>query len=110
MSDLIPDVIRTTLNGSGNATVRFGPIRPGTAWRVTGVSVSVATATLEATGVLTRNGVRISETFSASSGASDNALPAEPLWPGQTYEFTWTGGDANAVATLSYRGTQLLGV
>jgi hypothetical protein len=106
----IRDTVTTVLDGSGNGSVFFGPGRPNTRWVITGVSVNASTKDLEATGVLYRgSSERISETFSASSGASDNALPDDPLWPGQVYTFTWTGGDPGATGTLTYRGTEITG-
>lgn len=106
----IRDSRTVTLDASGNGSVQFGPGRPNTRWLIEGVSVSVSTKVLEALGVLTdSSGARISETFTASSGDSDNALPDTPLWPGQTYRFTWTGGDVGAVATASFRGKEITG-
>ena len=106
----IRDSRSVILDGSGNGSVSFGPGRPNTRWVITGVSVSVATKVLEATGVLTRGGLRVSETFTASSGDSDNELPVDPLWPGETYIFTWTAGDAGQRATLAFRGDEITGV
>lgn len=106
----IRDSRSTTLDGTGGGSVQFGPGRPNTRWRIQGVSVNVSTNTLEATGVLFRGGERISETFTASTGDSDNELPDIPLWPGETYRFVWSGGDAGATATLSFRGEEITGV
>lgn len=103
----IRDVRSVVLDASGNGSVSFGPGRPNTQWIITGVSVSVATNTLEAMGVLSRGGQRVSETFTASSGDSDNELPDYPLWPGETYTFTWTAGDVGARATLAFRGEEI---
>lgn len=106
----IRDTRSVTLDASGNGSVQFGPGRPNTRWIITGVSVSTSTNTLEATGVLRRGGERISETFTASSGDSDNALPDAPLWPGETYTFTWSGGDVGARADLAFRGEEISGM
>ncbi|MBG0819132.1 hypothetical protein [Planomonospora sp. ID82291] len=106
----IRDTRSTTLDGTGGGSVQFGPSRPNTRWLIQGVSVNVSSNTEEATGVLYRGGERVSETFTASSGDSDNDLPAIPLWPGETYRFQWTGGDAGATATLSFRGEEITGM
>lgn len=106
----IRDTRSVLLDGSGNGSLSFGPGRPNTRWVINGVSVNVATNNLESSGVLLQNGSRISETFAASSGASDNELPDRPLWPGETFTFQWTGGDPGARATLSYRGEEITGL
>lgn len=106
----IRDVRSVVLDGAGNGTVQFGPGRPNTRWIITGVSVKTSTNTLEARGDLFRGGELVSSTFTASSGDSDNELPAYPIWPGEVYRFTWSGGDPGARAELAFRGEEITGV
>jgi hypothetical protein len=106
----IRDTRSVVLDGAGNGRVLFGPGRPNTRWVITGVSVNVSSNTLEARGDLYRGGELVSSTFTASSGDSDNELPPYPIWPGESYQFVWTAGDAGARATLAFRGEEITGV
>lgn len=102
------DTKRVTLNGSGTGTVTFGPSRPGEKWTVNRTSVLVSTQVLEAQAKTYRGSVGpgsfISGTVSGSTGDTDDGLN-EVLWSGQYLTVQWTGGDANAVATVTYGGT-----
>ncbi len=96
-----------TLDGSGNGQVQFGPTR--TTWIVKRASVRTSTAVNMPTAVLYRGTVNpgsiISDTYSGS-GDTDSDINEEPLYPGQFYTCRWTGGDAGALATISYSGTE----
>lgn len=105
----IRDTRSAIVGAAGTASISFGPNRANTRWVVTGISVNVSTAVLESTALVTRNGGRISETFTGSSGDSDNALPTDPLWPGEQYTVAWTGADVGARASVTFRADEITG-
>jgi hypothetical protein len=98
------------LNGSGDGTVTLGPSSPGVVWYPATVAVQVATNVSEATGYLyvgvaEAPGNLIGTTQTASTGDSDD-LPGYPVYPGTFLIFSWSGGDAGQVATMTVFGSQ----
>jgi hypothetical protein len=101
-----------TLNGSGNGTVKLGPISAREVWSPSSASVKTNQTTvtneavcnlyvgLSATQENFRDG-----TFSGSSGDSSD-LVAGQLKIGNFVWAVWTGGDAGAQATLVVTGTK----
>lgn len=108
MEQRLQDTKRVTLNGTGTGTVSFGPGRPNEKWTVTRIGVQVSSAVLEAQAKIYRGtvgvGSFISGSVSGSTGDTDDSLN-ETLWSGETLSVQWTGGDAGAVATVTYWGT-----
>lgn len=99
-----------TLNGSGDGTVSIGPSHVGEVWYPSTVAVSVATNVSEALGYLyvglaASAGNLVGTTATASTGDSDD-LPGMPVYVGTFIIFSWTGGDAGELATMSVFGTK----
>jgi len=107
MRQRLQDTKRITLDGSGNASVIFGPGRPNELWTVNRVSCGVSTKVLEAQFKLYRGNVGpgsfISGSVSGSTGDTDDGLN-EVLNAGEYLTAQWTGGDVGATATVTYWG------
>lgn len=99
----------TTLDGSGNGIVSFGPGRPGTYWTIRTASVKVSSNTNESTASLYRGTVNpgslISATYSGSQDTDSN-INDNPLFPGEVYTCQWIGGDPGATAIISFTGIE----
>jgi hypothetical protein len=98
-----------TLNGAGTGLVTFGPGRPNTQWTINRISVKVSTNTDESTASIYRGTVNpgslVTATYSGSQD-TDSAVSDNPLFPGEFYTCQWVGGDANAIATVSFSGVE----
>ena len=98
-----------TLNGSGAGTASIGPSFPRESWDVSVASVSVATNTSEAVCKVSQGAtagqVFVDGTTWGSTGDSTSNFSA-PVFLGSKVFAVWTGGDANAVATLTVTGTR----
>jgi hypothetical protein len=99
-----------TLNGSGDGSVSIGPSHVGEVWLPSTVAVSVATNVSEALGYLyvglaASPGNLVGTTATASTGDSDD-LPGMPIYVGSFIVFSWTGGDAGQLATMSVFGSR----
>jgi len=97
------------LNGSGAGTAQIGPSFPRESWDVQVASVSVATNTAEAVCKVSQGAVAgqtfVDGTTWGSTGDSTSNFSA-PVYLGSYVFAAWTGGDANAVATLTVTGTR----
>jgi hypothetical protein len=96
------------LDGSGNGTVSLGPY-VGQRWRLSNAAVSTSTAVKVPTCILYMGGAavpgfQVDSTYTGSQDASAK-VDAFPLTNGQKIFAVWSGGDANAIATLSLFGT-----
>lgn len=95
------------LNSAGTGTVTLG-VGSLFRWHVTRIAVLTATNVLEPVAKVYVDSVSpvnfLAGTYTGSNDSSD-----ENLWlrPGQKLICEWTGGDANAVATLSVFGTKI---
>lgn len=98
---------KVTLNGSGNGTARIGP-KVGQHWTLGNIAVSVSSNTLEPTCKIYLRAIDpgnfVDGTFSGSQDSTDSANGLR-LGPGQEVIAVWSGGDANATATVSIYGT-----
>jgi hypothetical protein len=94
----------TQLDGSGNGAVSFGPNRSRQKW-VPPLTVAVAVSPANSIPVarITMGSQKLGSTYTGSDDADD--LPATVVLPGQKLTVTWTGGDANAVATATITGS-----
>lgn len=97
------------LDGSGNGTVKLGPLSAQERWYPTVTSVSVSTATNEAvaktySGDAVRQQNFVDGTFSGSTGDASDRITGQEITYGNWVWNVWTGGDANAVATLVVTG------
>jgi hypothetical protein len=99
-----------TLDGSGNGTVKIGPLTAREVWHPANVHVSAnQNATNEAQCLIymgdipARNNFR-DGTFSGSAGDSTDALNADVIKCGSKVIAVWSGGDAGVVATLNVTG------
>ena len=113
-----------TLNGSGNGTARISPGQPGSPgsgvgasrnsgllWNIEGVAVSVATNVLESKasayvsyGIQSAGAADLQGTTQLGS-TGDTCTCTATLRPGDWITVTWTGGDANQIATARVFGT-----
>lgn len=112
------------LNGSGNGTARISPGQPGAPgsgvgasrysgleWNLQGVAVSAGfTAAQAQASCFISYGVQSAgpqdlqgQTQTGSTG--DTCTVTATLRPGDWVTVSWTGGDANAVATMRVFGT-----
>lgn len=108
------EVVQIKLNGSGNGTASLSPVGPrtgGVRWQVSAVSVRVATNTAEAGAICyvsygQLNTADISQKGQTSLGSTgDTCGLSITLRPGDYVSVKWTGGDANAIATMILTGT-----
>jgi hypothetical protein len=116
--------VSVKLDGSGNGTARTSPGQAGSPgsgvgagrnsgliWNVTGIGVSVLTNAAEAVAkAYISYGIQSStpndfqgQTQTGSTG--DTCTVNAALRPGDWVTVTWTGGDANAVATARIFGS-----
>jgi len=91
------------LDASGNGTLKMGPTRRGQTWKPTLLAVSIPSPTKVPSATVTNGSVGLGETFTGSGDSTD--LTGTTVYAGQQITITWTGGDANAVATASISGT-----
>jgi hypothetical protein len=97
------------LNGSGAGTAKLGPLTAREVWYPDNAHVAVATNTLEATckvyvGPDTTQSNFRDESPQGSTGDSTGAISADVIRTGFYVWAVWTGGDANAQATLTVTG------
>lgn len=97
------------LNGAGAGTARVGPLSAREVWYPDNAAVSVDTHVKEAE-CSVYAGESASQSYfrdkadQGSSGDSTGAISADTLKNGQYIWAVWTGGDANATATLTVTG------
>ncbi len=108
----ITDAKTVTLDGNGDGEVTYGPGRPNTRMRITGVGVQTSTSTLVPTAKVYQGsadpGRFVSGTYNGALN-SDNELDIE-LWPGEQITVRWENGDVGATATATFRGEEITGV
>lgn len=107
----ITDARNVTLNGSGNGEVTYGPGRPNTRMRITGVGVQVSSNTLIPTAKVYEGDADPTNYVSGTETGhndADNALDIE-LYPGEHTTVRWEGGDPAATATATFRGEEITG-
>lgn len=101
------------LNGSGNGTAKLGPLSAREVWYPDNVHVQVSTNVNEAQCTIYVGDAAIQRnfrdaTYSGSSGDSSDKVNGDTVKVG-TYIFAvWTGGDANAIATLNVTGRRTI--
>jgi len=103
-------------NGSGNGQASIGPTHTGEVWNVTSVAVATSQGAASVVndaqcqiflGAIATLGQLIDTTLTGSSGDTTDAVAsAGPIYVGQVLTAVWTGGDANANATMSIFGTR----
>jgi hypothetical protein len=100
------------LNGSGNGTVKLGPISAREVWNPANAHVSAnanpineAQCSIYVGDTVMPNNFR-DGTFSGSSGDSTDKIGADIVKMGHYIWAVWTGGDAGQIATLSVTGTR----
>jgi len=98
------------LDGSGNGTAQIGPNAHGVIWHPEVVQVKVSTFTKSATCLIYSGGTAtdvnfVDGTYNGALNASDN-IRGQVLHLGDQVFAVWTGGDANAQATLTVSGTK----
>lgn len=99
------------LDGSGNGTVKIGPLSARETWYPDNVHISVSTSVLESqcsifVGRDTTQSSFRDESVLGSTGDSSGAISADELTVGDYIWAVWTGGDANAQAVLTVTGTR----
>lgn len=110
---VLDDSVSVTLDGSGNGTVKLGPISAREIWSPVSASVKTnqTTITNEARCAIyvgwtaTQDNFR-DQTFTGSSGDSTDKVGGKPVKSGNFIWAVWTGGDPGAVATLNVAGTK----
>jgi hypothetical protein len=103
--------ISVTLNSSGNGQAQVGPLSAREVWSPQNCSVSVSSDVNESAckiyvgdSPLQRN--YIDGTASGSFGDGTSRIANSQVVAGQYVWAVWTGGDANATATLLVTGTK----
>lgn len=99
------------LDGSGNGTTKLGPSSTTERWYPTVVSQNASSNTNEAVcktyaGSSPTQNNFVDGTFSGSSGDATDRISGQEITYGNWIWSVWTGGDANAVATLVVSGTK----
>lgn len=113
MSFALKESVDVQLDVFGNGIARLGPTSHGETWHPENASVKVSSAILEAIcNVYVGHEVIAANiadaTFTGSSGNATGKVKQD-LWLGNYIWAVWTGGDANATATLTVRGTKDVG-
>lgn len=109
----VDEQVTITLNGSGNGTASITPPGPRTAprWDIQNVYVSAATNVLEAQATIyVSRGIKSTTVFdsrgqTATGSSGDTYAVGFTLRPGDWLTAVWTGGDANAKATMTIKGS-----
>jgi len=106
--------IQLKLDGSGNGIARltpFGARNSGLSWNLQGATCSVATNTSEAQaacyvsyGIQSQDPTNL-QGVSQQGSTGDTCTVSAVLRPGDWITMVWTGGDANAIATMRVFGT-----
>ena len=99
------------LDGSGNGTVRVGPLSAREVWNAANASVKVATNALEARCSIYVGNAATSQyfrdtTLTGSTGDSTGKVDSAPIKVGSYIWAVWTGGDPGQQATLTVTGTK----
>lgn len=99
------------LDGSGNGSVRVGPLTAREVWHPSNVHVQVTTNTNEATCTVYVGDQPIQRnfrdlTFTGSSGDSSDKISADTVQCGHYVWAVWSGGDAGARAVMNVTGTK----
>jgi hypothetical protein len=99
------------LDGSGNGTVKVGPLTAREVWHPANAHVQASTNVNEAVCTIyvgdtaTQSNFRDS-TFTGSSGDSTDKIGADIVKSPHKIFAVWTGGDAGSRATLQVTGTK----
>jgi hypothetical protein len=106
--DTFTQSAQVRLSATGAGEVSLGPVGSIAGWRVTLVSVSTSTRVKEPTFKLYREAATQSNFLEGSfSGSQDASDTQHVVLPGSQLVGQWTGGDANALATLRITGEVL---
>lgn len=91
------------LDGTGAGTALIGPVNQFQVWHPTTAGCRVSSNASEPVfNLFSPQGNFISGSYTGSNDSTD--LANIPIYPGQKLNGVWTGGDANATATLSIQG------
>ena len=109
----VDEQVTIKLDSSGNGTAAITPPGPRTApqWSIENVYVSVVTNVLESQATLyVSRGIKTATAFdargqTATGSSGDQYSVGFNLRPGDWLTVKWTGGDANALATMTLKGT-----
>lgn len=95
-----------TLDTSGTATVRIGPTRPGTRWRITTIAVRSDSAIKVPLAAVFRGTVGTNSLGGSYTGTqdADTSIDLE-LYAGDFLSVRWTAGDIGASVAVSVSGT-----
>ena len=99
------------LDGSGNGTVKIGPLSDREVWSPAIAFVQASSAGKEAIATVymghdTSNSYKVDASFAGSSGDSTARVAGRTVRSGQYVLCTWTGGDPGATAILTVNGTK----
>jgi hypothetical protein len=109
-SVVLDDAASTTLSAAGAGTVRIGPNRPATRWRVTNLAVLTSTAVNVPQALVYRGSASpVNLIAGTSTGSQDSTDLDVLLFTGQVLTVVWSGGDVGATATASVYGQLLTG-
>lgn len=103
--------INIKLNGSGAGTAKVGPLTAREVWHPDNAHVQVSSNVNEAVCNIyvgesaTQSNFR-DATFSGSSGDATSRIGSDVVKSGWYIWAVWTGGDANATATLRVTGSK----
>lgn len=101
----------TTLDASGNGTVKLGPTGQSEVWTVNVAAVIASSSTLNAlcklyAGPTATAQYLVDVTPDGSTGDASDNCQYVPLPKGWFVHAVWTGGDVGATATLNAIGTR----
>lgn len=99
------------LDGSGNGTVKLGPLSAREVWNAANASVKVATHVLEAKCFIYVGNTATPQyfrdsTLTGSTGDSTGKVDSAPIKVNTYVWAVWTGGDPGQQATLTVTGTK----
>jgi len=109
---MLDETAFVTLDGSGNGTVKLGPLTARETWKPSTASVRVnQNPTNEAQCVIYVGQFATQEnfrdlTFSGSSGDSSGKVSGKPVKKGDYIWAVWSGGDAGQRAALNVIGSK----
>jgi len=111
MSETLPldEFAQVQLNGSGNGAVTIGPSNSYQKWIPTQINVQVSSNTSEPVFKYYRGRTAGGANFlgGTNTGSNDQSdISGQILQPGEVFLCAWTGGDPNAIASVTLNGTK----
>lgn len=104
--------VSVQLDNNGNGSVSLGPVFVHEHFQVASASVQVSTNNKEAQCSVYVGSTIISNTFygtTQTGSTGDTCAIGQDIQTGQQVFAVWSGGDSNAIATMTLNGTRSIG-